>query len=216
MIGSNRTRDFALDDEPSKDTELTLGPMLLAALACGLLLVCAICFGAGYVMGRRGAPARGETALPSAAGAPAVASQASGGAAKPMAKGSSTPAPVQAAPVATPEAGTDADIVQPAAATASQPAVHPALPAETPAAASAPAHTPVAGGPMVQIAAVSHQEDADVLMSALRKRGYAVTARRVPGDNLIHVQLGPFASRTEASAMAQRLLGDGYNAAVLP
>ncbi len=67
---------------------------------------------------------------------------------------------------------------------------------------------------MVQIAAVTHQEDADVLMSALRRRGYAVTARHGAGDSLIHVQVGPFASRAEAVAMAQRLLGDGYNAAV--
>ena len=67
---------------------------------------------------------------------------------------------------------------------------------------------------MVQIAAVSHQEDADVLMSALRRRGYAVVERHVPGDNLFHVQVGPFATRAEAVAMAQRLLGDGYNAAV--
>ena len=48
---------------------------------------------------------------------------------------------------------------------------------------------------MVQIAAVSNQEDADVLISALRKRGYAVTVRRDPADNLIHVRIGPFATR---------------------
>ncbi len=33
---------------------------------------------------------------------------------------------------------------------------------------------------MVQIAAVSHQEDADVLVGALRRRGYAVAAHRDP------------------------------------
>jgi len=67
---------------------------------------------------------------------------------------------------------------------------------------------------MVQIAAVAHPEDADVLTSALRRRGYAVVQRRVAGDNLIHVQVGPFVNRSDANAMAQRLLGDGYNAAV--
>jgi len=69
---------------------------------------------------------------------------------------------------------------------------------------------------MVQIAAVSHIEDANVLMAALRKRGYAVTARREIGDNLIHVQVGPFADRADANSMSQRLLNDGYNAVVLP
>ena len=71
-------------------------------------------------------------------------------------------------------------------------------------------------GIMVQIAAVSHPEDADVLVSALRKRGYAVTARRDPADNLIHVQVGPFANRNDAIAMRQNLLNDGYNAIVQP
>jgi DedD protein len=67
---------------------------------------------------------------------------------------------------------------------------------------------------MVQIAAVSRSEDADVLVSALRKRGYAVTERRELGDNLIHVQTGPFTSRNDANTMRQKLLSDGYNAIV--
>ena len=69
---------------------------------------------------------------------------------------------------------------------------------------------------MVQVAAVSHQEDANVLVAALRRHGYAVTMRREPGDGLIHVQIGPFFNRNEANAMSQRLLGDGYNANVVP
>lgn len=69
---------------------------------------------------------------------------------------------------------------------------------------------------MVQVAAVSHAEDASVLMNALRKRGYAVMERRGFSDNLIHVQIGPFANRNDALAISQKLLGDGYNAVVLP
>jgi cell division septation protein DedD len=68
---------------------------------------------------------------------------------------------------------------------------------------------------MVQVAAVSHQEDANVLVAALRRHGYAVNARREAGDGLIHVQIGPFYNRNEANAMSQRLLGDGYNANVV-
>ena len=60
-------------------------------------------------------------------------------------------------------------------------------------------------GWMVQIAAVSHAEDAEVLLDALRKRGYTVTARRDAGDSLIHVQTGPFANRNDANAMRQKL-----------
>jgi len=67
-------------------------------------------------------------------------------------------------------------------------------------------------GIMVQIAAISNPADADVLVGALQKRGYSVTARRVPSDPLIHVQVGPFSNRADAIAMRQKLLGDGYNA----
>jgi cell division septation protein DedD len=69
---------------------------------------------------------------------------------------------------------------------------------------------------MVQVAAVSHEEDANVLVGALRRRGYAVTARREPADGLIHVRIGPFASREEANRWATRLLDDGYNAIIQP
>jgi cell division septation protein DedD len=67
---------------------------------------------------------------------------------------------------------------------------------------------------MVQIAAVGGQEDADVLAAALRKRGYAVTLRRDPYDELIHVRIGPFTSAAQAEQWRQKLLSDGYNAIV--
>jgi cell division septation protein DedD len=69
---------------------------------------------------------------------------------------------------------------------------------------------------MVQIASVAQAEDADVLMSALRRRGYAVVARREPLDGLIHVRIGPFKTRAEADSWRQKLLNDGYNAIVQP
>lgn len=83
-----------------------------------------------------------------------------------------------------------------------------------PAAASAIplASSTTAGGTMVQIAAVSHQEDASILVAALRRRGYEVLVRNEPTDALFHVQIGPFNSRDQAKAMRARLLTDGYNA----
>ncbi len=69
---------------------------------------------------------------------------------------------------------------------------------------------------MVQIAAVAHTEDAEVLVSALRKRGYMVTTLREPADNLIHVRIGPFYSRDEADRWRARLLDDGYHAIIQP
>jgi cell division septation protein DedD len=70
------------------------------------------------------------------------------------------------------------------------------------------------GTSIVQVAAVSHQEDADLLISALKKRGYTVFIRQEPQDKLLHVQIGPFATKKDAEAMRQHLLSDGYNAIV--
>jgi cell division septation protein DedD len=70
------------------------------------------------------------------------------------------------------------------------------------------------GTALVQVAAVSHQEDADLLVAALKKRGYNVFIRQEPQDKLLHVQIGPFATKKDAEAMRQHLLADGYNAIV--
>ena len=90
--------------------------------------------------------------------------------------------------------------------------IQPGLPATS---AVTPALVP-AVSLMVQIAAVSQPEDADVLMSALRRKGYAVVTRRDPLDGLIHVRIGPFKTLDEAEKWRQKLLSDGYNAIVQP
>lgn len=68
---------------------------------------------------------------------------------------------------------------------------------------------------MVQIAALSSQEDAAVLIGALRRHGYAVSAVRYPADSLIHVCIGPFSNRMDANSMKLKLQSDGYNAEVV-
>lgn len=219
-----------LDEEletgrPQKDVELTLGPAVLFALACGLVLLCALCFGVGYTSGRRSG-ARMAASKEAAAGQTVAAQAAAEAGRKPAAKG--TPPTV---PAASPQSDLPSSSLPPAGASpqgttpTSPDAVHPALSSQTgqPQSSVARGSTgqvqpalPPGSGAMVQIAAVSHVEDANVLMAALRRRGYEVTARRETDDNLIHVQVGPFATRAEANAMSQRLLNDGYNAVVLP
>ena len=71
------------------------------------------------------------------------------------------------------------------------------------------------GNITVQVAAVTKQEDADVLVAALRRKNYPVFV--APGtsvDNLYHVQVGPFAELKDAEAIKSKLAGDGYNAIV--
>jgi hypothetical protein len=63
----------------------------------------------------------------------------------------------------------------------------------------------------VQIAAMSRQDDAEVLASALRQRGFSPSIKSGAEDALYHVQVGPF-SRDVAFATRQRLIAKGYNA----
>ena len=79
-------------------------------------------------------------------------------------------------------------------------------------AAATPAALGTSGSQMfVQIAAVSRREDADLLLAALRKRGYDGAIRPQTQDKLLHIQVGPFPTKKDAEAMRQRLIVDGYN-----
>ncbi|HEX4283596.1 MAG TPA: SPOR domain-containing protein [Terracidiphilus sp.] len=213
-------RDEELEfSEPRKDVELTLGPAMVFAFVCGLLLLCGICFGVGYTAGRRSGASMAAAAKETASGQTLTAEAAAGH--KPGAGGA--PPTVQAASSSSSEPATASTAASEKIPTAAEneAGVRPAIgaqPSTTPGTTTAQVQPalPPGAGIMVQIAAVSHVEDANVLMGALRKHGYAVTARRESDDNLIHVQVGPFASRADANAMSQRLLNDGYNAVVLP
>ncbi len=82
-------------------------------------------------------------------------------------------------------------------------------------AAPAPATAPAAGAgnTYVQVTAISvaHRADADMLVASLRKKGYAAAIHAGGADGLLHVQLGPFATKKDAEAVRHQLSGDGYN-----
>lgn len=231
----------AFDDEeefeqrkPGRDAEFTLGFGTMLLLFVGLLVVCGVCFGLGYLAGRRGATAStSQQATAVQASFPIGSSQP-----KPSATSQVTaPVPVQSVqqPVsASQSAATDrpqstASVTVPLSSSQPTRQVQPALPAAGTAAQPTTAYPAQQGANAaqqvraasvpptvpfwVQIAAVSHTEDADVLAGALSKRGYAVTQRR-EADNLIHVRIGPFTSHDEANRWRTKLLNDGYNAEV--
>ncbi len=91
------------------------------------------------------------------------------------------------------------------------PASVPASPAAPQGARSSPVTGP--GTIVVQIAAVSREDDAVALAGALRKKNYNVFVVNNPitNDKLYHVQVGPFASMQDAEAMKLKLTGEGYN-----
>jgi DedD protein len=206
------------EEEEDKAPEITLSTASVLGIFFGLVLVCGVFFGFGYSMGRG---TEMGTQVIKIAGAPAPAVT------EPVETADSTP-PVEAAPKPVEAQPTPAAPAQSEAGSgnaSAEPAKHerpqkpsPALQAalvEQPAAVAATMSAPSGTGqPMVQIAAVARREDADVLVSALRQRGYGVSVRSEPQDKLLHVQVGPFASHSQAVAMKQKLLSDGYNAII--
>jgi DedD protein len=224
----NDLQDFHESHE--QDREISLGTTTILGIFFVLALLCAVFFGFGYSLGRRSAhpvpiadestTTNSETTISKPAPG-SLANQAAPISSKPTADLGQSSASPSDTPDAATEQSQQAPVPTPVKATLtnSQPELH-----AEPAAKSAPkpaaivsvvaAAPPSAGVALVQIAAVSHQEDADVLVTALKRRGYSVTVRHEPQDKLLHVQIGPFATKKEADAMRLRLQADGYNAIV--
>jgi len=204
------------------DSILTLSSTTLLAIFFGLVLLCGLFFGLGFAVGRYG-PSESASAKtqpqPSAQTTAPAASERS----KPSATAPNRPAPQQRAAASLPPSTAPSSGSGQYGQAAAQSVVHPALPSTqyepppAPGGGNKTAPTVASSSAlMVQIAAVSHPEDAEVLVNALRRRGYAVAVHRDPLDSLIHVQIGPFNNRNDANAMRQKLLNDGYNAIVQP
>jgi cell division septation protein DedD len=213
-VNRNYNTDNDLLEEEQSDREISLGTTTILGLFFLLALICAICFGFGYSL-------RGRIAQPSASAAQTV-SQPDDQEDAPAGTSTAKPSPssLEVAPVAgTTSAATGDAATSVPLNTAPAPQAESAKPAIrtvalTHPSVSAPAASAAANGAVVQIAAVSHKEDAQILEAALKKRGYTVAIRQEPQDSLLHVQLGPFPSRKDADVMRQRLLADGYNAIV--
>lgn len=203
--------------------ELTLSTGTILGIFLGLALLCAVFFGFGYSMGTRahqaptvvsestpepgtfnnfskpnaGAPA--STPTPQATTTTAITPPAASHAAETVTKPAASPPAAEAAPI----------VRVPVAAATATPAKPDTPPTRGPSPANEAGLTFV-----VQVAAVSHQEDADMLTNGLRRKGYNVSTRTEPQDKLFHIQIGPFASKKDAEAMRQRLQTDGYNALI--
>jgi cell division septation protein DedD len=145
-------------------------------------------------------PAKVETPSPAAQPAPAA-----GPAQTAAAPSTQAPAPAIAKQQDAP----------PPSAAAAAPVAAPSVPAPSAdaVAASQPAKlAAVANTTVVEIMALSHESDADAMVSALRRHGYNPSVNHDTQDSLLHLDLGPFPSRTEAEAVRQRLVQDGYDA----
>lgn len=229
----SRLLDDDQDDLRERDRELTLSTGAILAIFLGLVLLCAVFFGFGYNLGRKSTtvpnapvpaaahdtePAGSESSTfdnfkPSPSSPPAsssttpVSTTTTPAVAKPQVNASETKSvtvPVHTTPAPAPT------VTRPVAPASANPSTPPRA-SQPPAPATAPA-----GAFVVQIAAISatHKDDADLLMNALHSKGYQVSERTEAQDKLIHIQVGPFATKADAEAMRERLIVDGYNAIV--
>jgi DedD protein len=163
------------------------------SLFFGVVLMAGIFFSGGYHMGH----SAGLTQAMAGAPAP-LASPAYSGKEKPA-----------AALEATPEATEPVQSTTEPIMTENAAAVAPPVKASKSGKAEA-----TTGTFTVQVAAVRHQEDAEALLGALRKKQYPVFLASANSDSLFHVQVGPFPNQKDADSMRARLSGDGYNAIV--
>lgn len=212
------TRGYERRADPNRaDREISLGTPTILGIFFILALAFAAVFGLGYTMGHKSAqtaqaavvvdPATGATSL---LPKPNAGSLSNKPAAAPVAQSTDTP-PAPATPAQT------------AVVSLNSPASTPAKPADAAIAGDkisppppqlATSNQQPTTAFMVQVAAVSSQDVADILLASLQKKGYSVAVHREPQDKLLHVQIGPFADKKDAEAMRQRVLADGFNAIV--
>lgn len=183
----------------SQDTEITLGVGKFLALFFALAALCAVCVGLGYSLGRSSLKG---TATIADGTTPTVTTTSKS---RPPAAGSKQDYSFYKA---VEQKEPNAKLSEP------EPEATPAVAEDASAAKSdaAPEMARPGSGYIVQVAAVSKQEDAQALADALRKKSYAVViANNTQSDKLYHVQIGPFANIAEAETTRSRLVGDGYN-----
>lgn len=194
------------ETDERESTEITLGTGKLLGIFFGLVLLCSLFFAMGYMLGRSNANGTkteivsGEPTGGSAAGKPSAADK--------------TPSP---APVTVVPAGSNAPPSTPAApvpASASSSAPPALVPASASNSANLNPNAASGGAYLVQVAAVSKHEDADILASALQKKQYPAFVGNATGDTLFHVLVGPLTDPKDAETMRSRLAADGYNAIV--
>ncbi len=200
------------EEDLKRERELTLSTGVILGIFLALVVLCGAFFGFGYKLGSR------RTAFP--------ITEANADGTQPSAGLFSGFKPAAGSPMASPAANNSAPVVvrsasgsAPAAGSGEAPGV--AHESPNPAAVAPAAHVappaaptpeqPVATGSyVVQVAAVSHEEDAQLLVSALRAKGYPVSAHTDAADKFFHIQVGPFTNVKDATAAKQRLIADGY------
>jgi cell division septation protein DedD len=211
MASLTSKEESYLLDEQSEDTEITLGTGKMLFLFFGLVALCAVFFGMGFKVGRNSVRDVEATSggTPGNVGGTTQASGTKPSASQDM---SFYKAVEQKSP--------DSQLASPA--NANQPAGNDAAATAPVPSNAAPANNSVANPPspdqlsdtnayLVQVAAVTKQEDADALVDALKKKQYPAFSTANAVDKLVHVQVGPYSDIKQAEDIRAKLMNDGYN-----
>lgn len=178
--------DLLQSDRESESYQPDSSPAKTVGLFFGIVILAGVCFGLGYHFGKQAAPPVTIVNEPALSNSNVPKPSAARSADAPTVESEAAP------PSAAPQSSSDN--AKPSTST----------PVEI-------AHAAANGNFAVQVAAVSKEEDADALVSALRKKNYPVFVVNNQGDKFFHVQVGPFASQADAESMRARLSSDGYN-----
>ena len=199
--------------------DLVLENRHLLLIFLGMVGLCGVFFAFGYIVGR-------NTLSPSVAAALAESGAGTGGAKpSPMPpavyyqRPETPPVPAAEEPgTADPELQFDqnlggrspeARLEAPESATAAPTAASnpPSAPSE---AARQSAVGPPPPGILVQVSALTRQQDAETLVQLLKEKKLPVLVTTVPGDSLFHVVVGPYQTEREAQQVKRTLEGDGF------
>jgi DedD protein len=197
-----------------QDQEITLGTGRLLALFFGLVIICALFFSLGFSLGRKSVPEPVAAAMTTA---PAIPTN--GGVKPSPTRANDAPKPDCATPGACAEAAPKSssdELTFYKAVEQNEPKAKLEPAADPPVTGKIAEATPempgrLGSGYIVQVAAVTKQDDADALVNALRKKSYPVISTSSLNDKLYHVQVGPFADLKEAETTRAKLISDGYN-----
>lgn len=186
-------------EEETEPAEITLGTGKLLGLFIGLVVICAIFFSLGFALGKNSGPIQTQMTDAPTAGASSGVKPDAGAA-------TSTSSPEAAAPSTSDTQAAESAYVNPVSKpTAATAELTPAAAHSTPPQSFSDI--------VVQVAAVSRRDDAEILMNALRNKGYPVFLASITGaaDGLFRVQVGPFVNLKEAEITKSRLSSDGYS-----
>lgn len=198
----------AKDSDQVRDTEITLSTGKLLGIFFFLAILCGVFFTLGYMLGKStsgGTQAEIVGTVPvsgNAAGKPAAGNKAGQSQPPGTSDASNAPAAASNSTSKTPDAAS------------TQTAASGKSPDQSSSQSATGSGNAAPGSFMVQVAAVSKQEDAEILKTALQKKQYPVFIATSAGDPLFHVQVGPFTDRKDAEAMKTKLAADGYGAIV--